>query len=145
MTYIYIYIDTRTTESLAAIARISAQDTVSGQTYSRSAFIASITSNPLSEFAFGAALFSPTNPGGMSSSNTDASHPWKQKPSHELINYNMPCTNNNIIKKSTSSNTCINEAIVEMESKQRGGHSGIVIHGPFDPRKDDRLGLGACV
>lgn len=72
----YIYIDTRTTESLAAIARISAQDTVSGQTYSRSAFIASITSNPLSEFAFGAALFSPTNPpGGMSSSNTDASHP----------------------------------------------------------------------
>lgn len=65
---------TRSTESLAATARISAHDTVLGQTYSRSAFIASITSNPRKELAFGAAVFSPVKL-GVSSSNTDASHP----------------------------------------------------------------------
>lgn len=65
---------TRTTESLAAIARISAQETVCGQKYSISAFMASITSNPLSELAFGAADFSPLML-AVSSSNTDASHP----------------------------------------------------------------------
>lgn len=57
------------------MARISAQETVSGQIDSRSVLIASITSNPLSELKFGFAVFSPIKFGASSSSKTDASHP----------------------------------------------------------------------
>lgn len=67
---------TRTTESLAAIVRMSAQDTTPGHSDSISDFMASISSNPLNEFAFGAAVFSPTKL-GVSSNSTDASHPCK--------------------------------------------------------------------
>lgn len=65
---------TTTTESLAAMARMSAHETVSGHTLSRSAFIESITSNPRRELRFGGAVFSPTNP-SVSSNKTEASHP----------------------------------------------------------------------
>lgn len=66
---------TRTTESLAAVARMSAQDTVSGQMASRSHFIASITSNPRRELRLGAAVFSPIIL-AVSSNNTEASQPY---------------------------------------------------------------------
>lgn len=75
-TYIYIY--TRTTESLAAIARTSAQETVPGHINSSSDFIVSMTWNPLSEFKFGAAAFSPTKP-PASSNKTEPSQPYKNK------------------------------------------------------------------
>jgi len=65
---------TATTESLAATERISAQETVLGHNFSTSDFILSITSKPLSEFAFGPAVFSPVKL-DVSSNNTDASHP----------------------------------------------------------------------
>lgn len=71
---------TTTTESLAAMARMSAHETVSGHTDSRSDFIESITSNPRREFRLGGAVFSPTSP-SVSSNNTEASHPCKM---HEV-------------------------------------------------------------
>jgi hypothetical protein len=82
---------TRRTESLATIARISAQETVSGQTDSRSDLMASITSNPLSEFKLGGAVFSPTK-FSVSSSSTEASHPCKtHNVHHDHCNYNRSC------------------------------------------------------
>lgn len=68
--------NTRKTESRAATASISAHDTVSGQAISSSDLIESITSNPLNEFKLGAAVFSPVKL-GVSSNNTEASHPFQ--------------------------------------------------------------------
>lgn len=69
---------TKTTESLATMASISAQETVWGQMDSISDLIESINSNPLREFTFGAAFFSPVKL-GLSSKSTDASHPCNKK------------------------------------------------------------------
>lgn len=66
---------TRTTESRAARARISAQETVWGQTCSSLALISSITSYPLREFLFGPASFSLLNALFLSNS-IDASQPY---------------------------------------------------------------------
>lgn len=65
---------TETTASLAAMAIISAQETIPGHAISNANFIRSITSKPLSEFLFGTAFFSLTIP-STSSKRTDASHP----------------------------------------------------------------------
>lgn len=65
---------TATTESLAAIAKISAQETTPGQALSNCDLIVSITSNPLIELAFGPAVFSPVK-SAVSSSRIDASQP----------------------------------------------------------------------
>ena len=75
--WINIYI-TRTTESRAAIARISAQDTVCGHSFSSALLISSITSYPLTELLFGNAPFSLTML-PLSSSSIDASHPCHTK------------------------------------------------------------------
>lgn len=64
-----------TTESLAAMAKISAQETTPGHTFSTADFMLSITSNPLAEFRLGFAFFSPVKL-DVSSSNTDPSHPY---------------------------------------------------------------------
>lgn len=64
----------RTTPSLAAMARISAQDTVLLQAASTRVLIVSMTSNPLAEFRFGNAFFSPVKV-GVSSRSIDASQP----------------------------------------------------------------------
>ena len=58
------------------MVRISAQDTVLGHANSISSFILSMTSNPLAEFAFGAASFSVLNDVELSS-RIDASQPYK--------------------------------------------------------------------
>jgi hypothetical protein len=58
------------------MARTSAQETVSGQARSSSALMASTTSKPLSELAFGAAVFSPMKKGGLSSRRTEPSQPY---------------------------------------------------------------------
>lgn len=63
-----------TTESLAAMARTSAHETTPGQAVSTLDFISSTTSNPLTEFAFGAAFFSPMKE-DVSSRSTEPSHP----------------------------------------------------------------------
>ena len=70
---IYIML-TRTVQSLAVKARISAQDTVWGHAFSTSALISSITSNPRIEFLLGIDPFSDIMLPLLSSS-TDASHP----------------------------------------------------------------------
>lgn len=63
------------TESLAAIAKISAHDTTGRlQALSTAALISSTTSKPLIELRFGSAVFSPTKK-GVSSSRTDPSQP----------------------------------------------------------------------
>jgi len=63
------------TESRAATAKISAHDTTGRlQALSTAALISSTTSNPLIEFRFANAVFSPKNK-GVSSSNTDPSQP----------------------------------------------------------------------
>jgi hypothetical protein len=66
---------TMATESRAAIAKISAQDTTSRlQALVTAALIWSTTSKPLIELLFGNAVFSPMNV-GVSSSRTDPSQP----------------------------------------------------------------------
>lgn len=65
---------TATTESRAATERISAQETTPGQMVSSWDLIVSITSKPLNEFVFGAAVFSPVK-FDVSSTRTDPSHP----------------------------------------------------------------------
>lgn len=64
-----------TTESLAAMAKMSAHETTPGQAFSTTVFIWSITSNPRSESLFGIAFFSPVKV-DVSSSKTDPSHPY---------------------------------------------------------------------
>jgi len=69
-----VMILTRTTESLAAIASISAHETVCGHVASTALLISSITSNPLIELRLGTAVFSPLKE-GVSSSMIEASQP----------------------------------------------------------------------
>jgi hypothetical protein len=61
-------------ESLAAMASISAHETTPGHAFSTADFMLSMTSNPLAEFWFGAAFFSPVKE-DVSSSKSDPSHP----------------------------------------------------------------------
>ncbi|KAM0941188.1 hypothetical protein DsansV1_C17g0146111 [Dioscorea sansibarensis] len=65
---------TATTESRAATARMSAQDTTCLHALSTFDLIVSITSKPRSEFLLGVAVFSPVKL-EVSSSRTDASQP----------------------------------------------------------------------
>ena len=65
---------TSTTESLAATAKMSAQETFPGHEASTFFLMVSITSNPLSELAFGPAFCSPVK-FAVSSNSTEASHP----------------------------------------------------------------------
>lgn len=67
-----------TTESLAVMANISAQETTFGHAFSTADLMLSTTSNPRTEFKFGAAPFSPVNV-DVSSSRIDPSHPWKME------------------------------------------------------------------
>jgi len=66
---------TATTESLAATARISAQETTPGHKLSNSDLMLSITPKPLMEFTLGPADCSPVKL-DVSFNSTDASHPW---------------------------------------------------------------------
>jgi len=73
---LFIFIKlTATTESRAAIARISAQETTPGQAASTLVLMSSITSKPLREFTFAQADFSQVKV-EVSSNRTDASHPY---------------------------------------------------------------------
>jgi hypothetical protein len=63
-----------TTLSLAAMARMSAQDTTPGQAFSTAVLMASMASKPLTEPLLGFAIFSPWKL-GVSSSSNDASQP----------------------------------------------------------------------
>lgn len=72
---ISIWFLTRTTESRAEIARISAQDIVLGQAFSNSLLIWSMTSKPLAELLLGFDPFSLTMVELLSRSK-DASHPY---------------------------------------------------------------------
>lgn len=78
MELIYIYksflISTRITASLAAIVRISAQETIPGHSDSRLFLILSIILKPFKECMLGEAFFSPVSV-IVSSSRTDPSHP----------------------------------------------------------------------
>ena len=65
---------TATIESLAATAKMSAQDTTPRKIFSNWDLIVSTTSNPLSELLLGPAVFSPVKV-EVSSKKTDASHP----------------------------------------------------------------------
>lgn len=65
---------TKRTESLAAMANISAQDTTPVHALSTALFMESITSNPLAEFRFGTANFSLVVL--FPSKSTDPSHPY---------------------------------------------------------------------
>lgn len=60
------------------MAKISAQETTPGHTFSTFDLILSITPNPLIELLFGPAVFSPVNE-EVSSRRTDPSHPWNYK------------------------------------------------------------------
>lgn len=66
---------TVTTESLAAMAKISAQDTTPGHTLSTADLMLSMTLNPRAELWFEAAFCSPVKL-DVSSSRIEASHPY---------------------------------------------------------------------
>lgn len=85
-----------TTESSAAMARMSAHETTPGQAVSTAVFISSITSNPLVESLLGLAFFSPVK-FVVSSSNNDPSHPYMQTP---RINYEENILTRNCINRS---------------------------------------------
>lgn len=76
---------TRTTASLAAMIRISAQETTPGQTPSKVSLASSITSYDLNEFIFDKDNFSPSM-FDVSSSNNEPSHPYKIQ---ENLNQNL--------------------------------------------------------
>lgn len=61
--------------SLVAKARISAQDTISGHSFSILAFISSINSKPLNVLPFARAIFSIGSPEIVESSRIEASQP----------------------------------------------------------------------
>jgi hypothetical protein len=61
--------------SRVASAKISAHETVALQEAATLLLMASITSNPLAEFLFGAAFFSPVNV-AVSSNKMDPSQPY---------------------------------------------------------------------
>lgn len=65
---------TMTTESREATAKMSAQETTPGHAFSTADLMLSTTSNPLTEFRFGRAPFSPVND-DVSSRRIDPSHP----------------------------------------------------------------------
>ena len=65
------------TESLAAIAKISAHETTPGQTFSTADLMLSTTLNPRAELRFGTAFFSPVKE-DVSSSSNDPSHPYHE-------------------------------------------------------------------
>jgi len=79
---------TMKTESLAATAKMSAHETTPGHSFSTSDLMASITSNPLTEFALGNAVFSPVK-FAVLSSKMDASHPYQKK--KKKINILLSC------------------------------------------------------
>lgn len=64
----------KTTESRAVMASISAQETAPGQAFSTADLMLSMTSNPRAELRLGTAFFSPVKD-DVSSSRTDPSHP----------------------------------------------------------------------
>lgn len=63
---------TKKTDSRAAMAKMSAQETIPLHELSTAVLIASTTSNPLTELVFGKAVFSPPLP----SNKIDASQPY---------------------------------------------------------------------
>lgn len=69
---------TITTESLAVITKMSAQDTTPGHSFSTAAFIWSMTPNPLTELLLGVAVFSPLKV-AVSSNSNDASQPYSKR------------------------------------------------------------------
>ncbi|CAA6673052.1 unnamed protein product [Spirodela intermedia] len=87
---------TRTVESLAARARMSAQETVLGHSLSSAALISSTTSNPLMELRLGLESFSLTML-GLLSSRTDASQPFIKKTRHQMRLPNMGSLQSSII------------------------------------------------
>lgn len=84
------FVLTRTVESLAARAMISAQETVLGHSCSSADLISSITSNPRTEFLLGFDPFSLTMLPLLSRS-IDASHPYIEsiKKTSHLINHKV--------------------------------------------------------
>ena len=70
----FVQLLTITTESREAMAKISAQETTPGQTFSTLALISSTTLNPLTELLLGAAVFSPVKE-EVSSRSIDPSQP----------------------------------------------------------------------
>lgn len=73
---------TRTVASLAAMIKMSAQETTPGQTFSTAFLALSITSYDLSEFILDKESFSPSM-FGVSSSSSEASHPYKAFEKHK--------------------------------------------------------------
>lgn len=78
-----------TTESRAVMANKSAQETMPGHTFSTADLMLSTTSNPLTEFWFGAAVFSPVNV-DVSSRRIDPSQPCgnsRKRGKNEFLGY----------------------------------------------------------
>lgn len=67
------------------MAKISAQETTPGQTFSTADLMLSTTSNPRAEFRFGLAFFSPVKE-DVSSSSTDPSQPYHETLINTMIN-----------------------------------------------------------
>jgi hypothetical protein len=82
--------------------------------------MASITSNPLSELAFGPAVFSPMK-NGVSSRSTEPSQPWQNKTGSNKLTVKGCVVRVEIFLIIAY----VDEAVVEVEAEEGGGHAGV--------------------
>jgi hypothetical protein len=90
--------------------------------------MASITSNPLSELAFGPAVFSPMK-NGVSSRSTEPSQPWQNKTGSNKLTVKGCVVRVEIFFLMIA---YVNEAVVEVEAEEGGGHAGVGGNGVLD-------------
>jgi hypothetical protein len=123
---------------------MSAQETVALQDALTCVLMASITSNPRTEFAFGPALFSPVNV-DVSSSRIEPSHPCRQQQQHQR---NTNVTTYSVAQQSTAKaddqlhldlvaqsgeEAYIDETVMEEKAKNGGAHSLLRLHSRCHP------------
>ena len=116
---------TKRTESRAARASISAQETTPLHSSSTALLIVSITSKPLAEFKFPAPSFSLSSP----SNRTDPSQPYRSNLETITLWQNIghiQHLRNQILL------THIHKAIMEVKPNQRSSHSHFVLDGILD-------------
>lgn len=136
---------TKDTEDSEARARMSEQETMPGQAFSRAVLISSTTLNPLVEFALGTAFFSLWMV-ALSSSNSDPSQPFSN--SKEALRFSikkrLEDTRQKKIKMGyIESFSYVNKAVVEMKTDKAGSDSRVGLKSLLNSGANDGRGVWA--
>lgn len=131
--YCCILLTGNETESLAANATISAQETVPGQACSSASFTMSITSNPASDRLGGASFSAVLSDVEFSSS--EASQPYIHARSKQSSYKEIKC-------HGSTSTTYPNEAVMKEHSQQFGRQYGVLLRFLIYYGLHDLLGVG---